>query len=46
MQRRTRNFAKRQLTWMRKLAGVEVLDITGQDPADVAAAILRAPAAS
>ena len=46
MQRRTRNFAKRQLTWMRKLAGVEVLDITGRDPADVAAAILSTPAAS
>lgn len=46
MQRRTRNFAKRQLTWMRKLAGVEVLDITGRAPDAVAADILSAPAAS
>ncbi len=45
MQRRTRNFAKRQLTWMRKLAGVEVIDISGRDPADVAATILSTAAA-
>jgi tRNA dimethylallyltransferase len=37
MKRRTRNFAKRQLTWMRKLAGVELVDVTGRAPADVAA---------
>jgi tRNA dimethylallyltransferase len=36
MKRRTRNYAKRQLTWMRKLAGVTMLDLTGRDPADVA----------
>jgi tRNA dimethylallyltransferase len=36
MERRTRNYARRQLTWMRKLAGVEVLDVTGQAPAQVA----------
>jgi tRNA dimethylallyltransferase len=36
MKRRTRNYARRQLTWMRKLAGVEVLDVTGRQPADVA----------
>jgi tRNA dimethylallyltransferase len=36
MKRRTRNFAKRQLTWMRKLAGVEIVDVTGRDPAAVA----------
>ncbi|HEU4979487.1 MAG TPA: tRNA (adenosine(37)-N6)-dimethylallyltransferase MiaA [Solirubrobacteraceae bacterium] len=36
MKRRTRNYAKRQLTWMRKLAGVEVLDVTGRSPDDVA----------
>ena len=34
MKRRTRNYAKRQLTWMRKLAGVRVIDVTGRDPAD------------
>ena len=38
--RRTRNYARRQLTWMRKLAGVRVIDVTGRDPADVAAEIL------
>ena len=26
MKRRTRNYAKRQLTWMRKLAGVRMID--------------------
>jgi tRNA dimethylallyltransferase len=36
MKRRTRNLSKRQLTWMRKLAGVEVIDVTGRDPAEVA----------
>jgi tRNA dimethylallyltransferase len=36
MKRRTRNYARRQLTWMRKLAGVEVLDVTGRQPDDVA----------
>jgi tRNA dimethylallyltransferase len=40
MKRRTRNFAKRQLTWMRKLAGVQVIDVTGRDPDDVAAQLL------
>lgn len=42
MKRRTRNYAKRQLTWMRKLAGVETIDVTGRDPADVAAEIAAA----
>jgi tRNA dimethylallyltransferase len=40
MKRRTRNLAKRQLTWMRKLAGVEVVDVTGRDAQDVAAELL------
>jgi tRNA dimethylallyltransferase len=39
MKRRTRNLVKRQLTWMRKLAGVEVLDVTGREPAEVAAEV-------
>ena len=39
MQRRTRNYARRQLTWMRKLAGVETIDVTGLDPGAVAAQI-------
>jgi tRNA dimethylallyltransferase len=40
MKRRTRNYARRQLTWMRKLAGVQVIDVTGRDPAAVAEEIL------
>ena len=39
MKRRTRNYAKRQLTWLRKVPGLEVLDVTGRDTADVAAEI-------
>ena len=42
MKRRTRNLAKRQLTWMRKLPDVELVDTTGRDPADVAAELLAA----
>jgi tRNA dimethylallyltransferase len=41
MKRRTRNYAKRQLTWMRKLAGVRVLDVTGRDAGAVAEEIVR-----
>jgi tRNA dimethylallyltransferase len=40
MKRRTRNLARRQLTWMRKLAGVEVVDVTGRAPGDVARELL------
>jgi tRNA dimethylallyltransferase len=40
MKRRTRNYAKRQLTWMRKLPDVRVIDVTGRDPAAVAREIL------
>jgi tRNA dimethylallyltransferase len=39
MQRRTRNYARRQLSWMRKLAGVRLIDVTGRSPEDVAAEI-------
>jgi len=39
MKQRTRNYAKRQLTWMRKLAGIHVLDVTGRDADEVAAEI-------
>jgi tRNA dimethylallyltransferase len=42
MQRRTRNYARRQLTWMRKLAGVYSIDITGRTPDDVAVEVLDA----
>jgi tRNA dimethylallyltransferase len=40
MKRRTRNYARRQLTWMRKLAGVRVLDVTGRSPDEVGAEVL------
>jgi tRNA dimethylallyltransferase len=40
MKRRTRNFARRQETWMRKLAGVHTIDTTGRSPADVAGEVL------
>lgn len=40
--RRTRNYARRQLTWMRKLAGAEAIDATDRGPEDVAAEVLRA----
>jgi tRNA dimethylallyltransferase len=40
MKRRTRNYAKRQLTWMRKLAGVQTIDVTGRDANSVAREIL------
>ncbi|HUB36705.1 MAG TPA: tRNA (adenosine(37)-N6)-dimethylallyltransferase MiaA [Solirubrobacteraceae bacterium] len=39
MKRRTRNYAKRQLSWMRKLGGVRVLDVTGRAPGAVAGEI-------
>lgn len=40
MKRRTRNYARRQLTWMRKLAGVNLIDVTRRSPDDVAAQIV------
>lgn len=36
MKRGHRNYAKRQLTWMRKLAGVRTIDATGREPGAVA----------
>ncbi|MBJ7520999.1 MAG: tRNA (adenosine(37)-N6)-dimethylallyltransferase MiaA [Solirubrobacteraceae bacterium] len=36
---RTRRLARRQLTWMRKLAGVELVDVTDRDADEVAAAL-------
>ena len=36
MKRRTRNYAKRQLTWMRKLPGVKIVDLTGRTPRQAA----------
>jgi len=37
MRRNTRRYAKRQLTWMRKLPHAHLIDVTGRDPADIAA---------
>jgi tRNA dimethylallyltransferase len=34
---RTRRYAKRQLTWMRKLPAARIVDVTGREPSDVAA---------
>ena len=39
MKRRTRRYARRQLTWMRKLPDVELVDLTTMDVNAVAAAI-------
>jgi tRNA dimethylallyltransferase len=39
MKRRTRNYARRQLTWMRKLAGVQVIDVTGRDAEAIGAEV-------
>jgi tRNA dimethylallyltransferase len=41
MKRRTRNYARRQLTWMRKLAGVTVIDTTDRTPDQVAIEIIH-----
>jgi tRNA dimethylallyltransferase len=39
MRLRTRRYAKRQLTWLRKLRGAHLIDTTGRTPEDVAQAI-------
>ena len=45
MKRRTRNYAKRQLTWMRKLPDVRLVDMTRRPALDAAAEIARSLAA-
>jgi tRNA dimethylallyltransferase len=40
MQQRTRRYAKRQLTWLRKLPGAHHVDLTDRTPDDAAEAIL------
>jgi tRNA dimethylallyltransferase len=42
MKLRTRQYARRQLTWLRKLPAppVEHVDVTGRDPRDVARALV------
>jgi tRNA dimethylallyltransferase len=42
MKRRSRNYARRQLTWLRRLEGVRVFDVTDAPPDAVAASIERA----
>lgn len=39
MKRRTRNYARRQLTWMRKLAGITLVDTTDRSPGEIAGEI-------
>ena len=41
MKRRTRNYARRQLTWMRKLSGIETIDTTGRSEDEIAARIVE-----
>ncbi len=45
MQRHTRNYARRQLSWMRKLAGVHLVDVTGRAAEDIAREIVNSGAA-
>lgn len=40
MKRRTRAYARRQVTWMKKLAGVHLLDVTHRGADDAAQAVL------
>ena len=40
MKTRTRRYAKRQLTWLRKLPGAHLIDVTGRSPDDVAAELI------
>jgi tRNA dimethylallyltransferase len=42
MRARTRRYAKRQLTWLRKLPGALVVDVTGRAPGAVAAELRAA----
>jgi tRNA dimethylallyltransferase len=41
MKRRTRQYARRQLTWLRKLPDTELVDLTNRDPAAVARDLLQ-----
>jgi tRNA dimethylallyltransferase len=43
MKQRTRQYAKRQLSWMRKLAGVELVDVTARSPEEIARSLLPGP---
>ena len=37
---RTRRYAKRQLTWLRKLPGAHLIDVTDRSPEDIAAELI------
>ena len=41
MKLKSRQFARRQMTWMRKLPGVQIVDATEREPADVAAELAK-----
>jgi tRNA dimethylallyltransferase len=43
MRQRTRQYAKRQLTWMRKLPGVELVDVTGRSHHEIARSLWPGP---
>lgn len=43
MKRRSRHYARRQLTWMRKLSGVELVDVSGRDADELAASLTSSP---
>jgi tRNA dimethylallyltransferase len=45
MKRRTRNYARRQLTWLRRLPGVHEIDLSGRSAADAAKTVLHILAA-
>jgi tRNA dimethylallyltransferase len=45
MKKRSRNYARRQLTWMRKIPGLHWIDRTDHDDAEVAARIFGRAAA-
>jgi len=40
MKKRSRNYARRQLTWMRKIPNLRAIDRTGRSDSDVAAELL------
>ena len=42
MKKRSRNYARRQLTWMRKMANVQAIDRTARSDAEIAAEIIAA----
>jgi tRNA dimethylallyltransferase len=42
MKRRTRNYARRQLTWMRRLPGVRLFDAGAEEPDELAERLLAA----